>query len=85
MARAVKLSRLGDALSGLAYPVQREAAAETLSDVTLLLADGERNLGEEIASCPSDSFGSPAELADEVRGNLPREAVGEPYQSEGEG
>lgn len=53
--------------------------------MTLLLADGETNLGDVIARSNSDSFASMDELQSEIYATLPREAVGEPYQSEGEG
>lgn len=85
MAREVKLSRLETELEGLSYPVSRDEAAEELSDVTLLLADGEANLGEVVADTVSREFEDAESLAEEVRSFLPREAVGEPGQSEGEG
>ena len=85
MDRRVKLNELDDALEELEYPVGREEAADRCDDVTLALADGEENLGDLVASSGQDTFGSENELADEVRNLLPRHAVGEPYQSEGEG
>lgn len=81
----VKLSRLESALDDLDYPVSREAAAAELDDVTLLLADGEANLGDVVADTGSDTYEDVESLAGEVRAFLPREAVGEPGQSEGEG
>ncbi len=85
MGREVKLSRLEPVLAELEYPIDRTAAAEAFADVTLALADGEANLGEVIARTGSDSFASVDELESELYGELPRRAVGEPYQSEGEG
>jgi hypothetical protein len=43
------------------------------------------NLGESIGESSEDAFESVDDLANEVRSGLPRHAVGEPYQSEGEG
>ena len=85
MAREVKLSRVQSVLGELSYPATRATAASEFEDVTLLLADGERNLGELIADVPADEFDSNEELQSEINNVLPREAVGEPYQSEGEG
>lgn len=85
MARAVKLSRVGAALTGLTYPISREDAIRELDDITLLLADGEENLGDTVSRANTDSFESAEELESEVYNNLPTEAVGEPGQSEGEG
>ena len=85
MTRRVKLSESSGVFESLEYPLDRTAAATELDGVTLLLADGERNLGELIAESPADRFESAADLASELNNVLPREAVGEPYQSEGEG
>ncbi|MFC6768700.1 DUF5789 family protein [Natrinema soli] len=81
----VKLSRVESVLEELEYPVTNERAAAELADVTLLLADGERNLGALIERSDSDRFESMDDLESELNNVLPREAVGEPYQSEGEG
>lgn len=81
----VKLSRVETVLDDLEYPITRERAATELEDVTLLLADGERNLGSLVEQSGSDEFESVDDLESDLNNVLPREAVGEPYQSEGEG
>ncbi|MGQ3411799.1 DUF5789 family protein [Natrinema sp. LN54] len=81
----VKLSRVESVLADLEYPVTNERAATELGATTLLLADGERNLGALIEQSGSDRFESVEDLESELHNVLPREAVGEPYQSEGEG
>ncbi|MFA9414902.1 hypothetical protein [Natrinema sp. HArc-T2] len=81
----VKLSRIEAVFADLEYPVTTDQAAAELEDTTLLLADGERNLGALIERSGSDRFESAADLKSELHNVLPREAVGEPYQSEGEG
>jgi len=81
----VKLSRIETAFAALEYPITTDQAAADLGDTTLLLADGERNLGALIERSGSDRFESAADLESELHNVLPREAVGEPYQSEGEG
>lgn len=85
MAREVKLNQLETVLESLDYPVTRDDAAASCDDVTLRLADGEVNLGLTIDDSGADVFDSLDDLATEVRSLLPRRAVGEPYQSEGEG
>ncbi|WP_312911403.1 hypothetical protein [Natronosalvus caseinilyticus] len=81
----VKLSRVEHALSELSYPITRADAAVELNDVTLLLADGEANLGSLIEDTHSEEYDSADQLEDSLYNALPMEAVGEPYQSEGEG
>ena len=85
MAREVKLSRIDSVLTELSYPVSRAEAAREFDGVTLTFSDGEENLGELISDTPADEYDSFEELRDEINNTLPREAVGEPYQSEGEG
>ncbi|ADJ16157.1 DUF5789 family protein [Halalkalicoccus jeotgali] len=85
MTREVKLSRVDDELEALSYPIPRDDAAVELDGVTVLLADGEVNLGELVSETDSDTYRSAEGLKTELHNSLPREAVGEPYQSEGEG
>lgn len=81
----VRLADAGELLGELEYPIDRDRAAAAVSDVTLVLADGERNLGELISETGTESFSSPDDIVSELHNTLPRGAVGEPYQSEGEG
>ncbi|WP_226005426.1 hypothetical protein [Natrinema salinisoli] len=81
----IKLSRIDAAFEELEYPISQDDAATELEDVTLLLADGERNLGRLVEQSGRDRFESIDDLRAELHNVLPREAVGEPYQSEGEG
>lgn len=85
MAREIKLSGLGGLLESLDYPTDSATAAAAVDDVTVLLADGEANLGELIEGTHEETFSSPEDLEAALHNALPREAVGEPYQSEGEG
>ncbi|PCR91605.1 DUF5789 family protein [Natrinema ejinorense] len=81
----VKLSRIDAVFADLEYPITQDHAVTELEDVTLLLADGERNLGTLVEKSERDRFESMDDLRAELHNVLPREAVGEPYQSEGEG
>ena len=85
MPRQVKLSRLDSVLSEFEYPCDRETVLEEGGDVTLVLAEGTENLGEVVDGSSVVTFDSIDELHSEVLNLLPRHAVGEPYQSEGEG
>lgn len=85
MPREVKLSRIETVLADLSYPVPRAEAAAELDDVVVLLADGSADLGDLVERTPSETFESVDDLASDLNNVLPREAVGEPYQSEGEG
>lgn len=85
MGRSIKLNQLDAMVTDLNYPVERETARDAFADVTLQLADGTENLGNVVAGSSDDSFESADDLENEVLNLLPRHAVGEPYQSEGEG
>ncbi|WP_440764914.1 DUF5789 family protein [Natronorubrum sp. DTA7] len=85
MPQDVKLNGLVNVLDDLEYPISQDEAAEQCDGVTLVLADGEENLGELVANSNGDTFASMDDLETEVFNLLPRHAVGEPYQSEGEG
>ena len=85
MGRDVHLNDIEPVLEELEYPISRESVAERCDDVTLVLADGEENLGDLVAESGGDEFSSMDDLENEIFNLLPRHAVGEPYQSEGEG
>ena len=85
MTQDVKLNGLVNVLEDLEYPISQDEAVEQCDDVTLILADGEENLGEIVADSNGEQFASMDDLETEVFNLLPRHAVGEPYQSEGEG
>ncbi len=85
MTREVKLNELEAVLEEFDYPASRDAVVEEADDVTLLLADGTENLGDLVAGSGAGMFDSADDLYAEVHNILPRHAVGEPYQSEGEG
>lgn len=85
MGREVKLNELGELVAQLHYPMERETVSEAFDDVTLQLADGTENLGAVVERSSADSFETAEEVETEVMSLLPRNAVGEPYQSEGEG
>jgi hypothetical protein len=84
MKHEVQLTDVEETLERLSYPIERETATAELSDVTLLLADGEANLGELVGATSSDAFDSPEDILTSIHNTLPREAVGEPYQSDGD-
>ncbi|XVH31050.1 hypothetical protein ACNS7O_11735 [Haloferacaceae archaeon DSL9] len=84
MGETVKLSRVESTLERLDYPVTRSHAAAEFDETTLLLADGEANLGEIIDDIRIDSFDSPEDLYAELNNAMPIEALGEPRQSEGD-
>ena len=84
MAREIKFSDILTLLDGIDYPIGRTAASEELSDVRLVLADGDTNLGKLVSEISRESFESAADIESALHNVLPRGAVGEPYQSEGD-
>lgn len=85
MAQKIKLNELAEYLEAFDYPIDRATAAEHSQNTTLVLADGEQDLNELLEQSNADEFDSENDLETEVFNLLPRNAVGEPYQSEGEG
>jgi hypothetical protein len=85
MTRRVKLNQLTSEVSSYDYPLASETLADDSEDVTLVLAEGEVNLAETIRETDATEFTSPDDVLSEVMNRLPRNAVGEPFQSEGEG
>ena len=84
MQRVVRLNRVNTVLSEIGYPISPAEAARECEDVVLELAEGTVNLSETIRESHEDQFISPENLELEVMGLLPRSAVGEPFQSEGD-
>ncbi|MFD1686189.1 DUF5789 family protein [Halobellus litoreus] len=80
----VRLKDVSEVLDELEYPIEQSEAGAELADVTLILADGSENFGDLVERTGSDVFESASDLEAELHNALPREAVGEPYQSEGD-
>lgn len=80
----IKLSDLDSKLKEFDYPVSRQELISGSTEVTLLLADGEKRLEEVLDGLSSDTFESVDDLESEIYANLPTEAIGEPGQSEGD-
>lgn len=78
------MSHLHDALEELDYPVDHATAVEHFDGTTLRFADGEADLSELLAAVPGGRYHSSEDLEADLHSTLPRSAVGEPYQSEGD-
>lgn len=66
------------------YPEDRADAADACSGVTLLFADGKADLAGLISETDAETFGSVGGVENALHNVLPREAVGQPYQSDGD-
>lgn len=84
MTDRIKLNRVETVLDRIEYPQSSADAAAEFEGVTLILADGEANLGELIANADRESFNSADDLNTELNNVMPIEAVGEPGQSDGD-
>lgn len=82
--RKLKLNSLIEEFETLDYPLDRQTAADSYDESTLLMADGETNLGDLIERAHTASFDSAEDLFTELQTVLPIEAVGEPGQSDGD-
>ncbi|WP_290810395.1 hypothetical protein [Halovivax sp.] len=85
MTESITLNELGETLDDLSYPAHKSEVRAEFGDLELQLADGETTVGETLSWIETERFDSESELQDELIGALPRKAVGEPFQSEGEG
>ena len=85
MEKEIQLKGTEELFEQLSYPISRAAVTEEFAAVTVQLADGEVNLGDLLSEGSSETFDSADDLEIALHNALPREAVGEPYQSEGEG
>ena len=84
MDREIQLRNVSTVLEQLDYPVDRADAAAACAGVTLLLADGEADLAGLLAETSPDTFSSAGDIEAALHNVLPREAVGQPYQSDGD-
>ncbi|MFC5279061.1 hypothetical protein ACFPM1_09875 [Halorubrum rubrum] len=84
MTRTIKLNQIDGVLSEFEYPVEPATVATACDDVTIRLADGEVNLGATVSESNATAFASAEELGEELMSLLPRRAVGEPFQSDGD-
>jgi hypothetical protein len=84
MDRTVKLNELETVIGEVDYPATRAAVVDACGDVTLRLADGEASLGAVVERSSVERFDSADDLSSEVFSLLPRRAVGEPFQSDGD-
>jgi hypothetical protein len=85
MRESVKLSELDAVIDDIHYPTDREGVLDSYGELRLQLADGEVTVQEVLSDSSVTRFENATDLASEVFAFLPREAVGEPYQSEGDG
>jgi hypothetical protein len=84
MHREVRLNRIATVLSELDYPTTPAAVAAECRGIQVELADGVVDLGETIRESHASTFVSPEDIELEFMSLLPRHAVGEPFQSEGD-
>lgn len=84
MEDAIRLNRIDDVLTNLAYPIAPPAVADACGETVVRLAEGTVSIGEVIERSNADRFESSGDLEMEIMSLLPRDAVGEPYQSDGD-
>jgi hypothetical protein len=71
-------------LSNLEYPISPATAARECEGIIVELAEGTISLTKTIRESRADRFISAEDLELELMSLLPRAAVGEPFQSEGD-
>ncbi|WP_435183928.1 hypothetical protein [Halobellus sp. EA9] len=84
MTESIRLNRIGTVFSGLSFPLSPSQAARECGDVTVWLADGSVTVDEVLRDSHTDRFASSEDLELEFLSLLPRSAVGEPFQSDGD-
>jgi len=71
MVREITRGSLEPVLEELSYPALRPDAAAELREVTLVLDDGEVNLGATISETGLDAYQAPEDLLDAIEDVLP--------------
>jgi hypothetical protein len=84
MDEQIRLNRIDDVLADLEYPVTPPSVVDACGEVVVRLAEGTVSVGEVIEASSADQFASSEDLELEFMSLLPRDAVGEPYQSDGD-
>lgn len=84
MEDGIRLNRIGTAFGELSYPVAAPAVVDACGEVVVRLAEGTVRVGDVIERSSADQFTSSGDLELEFLSLLPRNAVGEPYQSDGD-
>ncbi len=80
----IRLNRIDDVLGTIAYPVTPPAVVDACGGTVVRLAEGTVSVADVIEQSNADQFGSSEDLKLEFLSLLPRNAVGEPYQSDGD-
>jgi hypothetical protein len=84
MMREIEFSNISTLLDDVDYPLAQSAATAEFSDVTVVFADGKADLAKLISETTKETFQSSSDIETALHNVLPRGAVGEPYQSEGD-
>jgi len=84
MQRMVRLNRINTVLADIEFPISPAKAARECKNITIELAEGSVSLSETIQQSHETQFITAEDLELELLGLLPRSAVGEPFQSEGD-
>ena len=84
MESEIRLNRIDTVLEELDYPVTPPAVADACGDVVVRLAEGTVKVGDVVAESNAEEFDSSEDLEMEIMNLLPRDAVGEPFQSDGD-
>lgn len=84
MEAEIKLNRIETVFSALEYPVAPPAVTDACGDTVVRLAEGTVRVGDVVERSDADAFTSSEDLEEEFMSLLPRRAVGEPFQSDGD-
>lgn len=84
MTTAVKLNEIERVYQNVEFPITRKELLGECGTTTIQLADGTVDFDSVIGESNTDTFYSPDDITTELMNLLPRNAVGEPYQSDGD-
>lgn len=84
MEEQIRLNRVETVFTELEYPVTPSAVSDACGETVVGLAEGTVRVGDVIEQSNADQFTSSEDLTEEFQSLLPRDAVGEPYQSDGD-
>ena len=84
MTTPVKLNEIETVYADIEFPITRTALLGDYGTITIQLADGTVDFDSVISESNTDTFYSPDDITNELMNLLPRNAVGEPFQSDGD-
>ncbi len=84
MTHPVKFNEIESVYREFEFPISRARLLDECGNTTIQLADGTIDFESVIHDSNTATYSSPDDITSELMNLLPRNAVGEPFQSDGD-